>query len=211
MTGFTIPDYVNATFPEQAAPDSVDFDALVAAFNAAGVVSGLAVTTSSLMTLAVSAGSAWFPTSTASYAGGTVTIGTANGSNPRIDLVTLSSAGSAVVTAGTAAAHPVFPLIPANSALLAAVWVDTAVTTIVSGAIIDKRIIGVKPVPAGGTGAGTFTNHGIIVGQGSNTFVALPAGTGGQVLTSGGASADPTWAGAAESVVGLILARQFFT
>lgn len=152
---FTIPDYANATFPEQAAPDSVDFDALTQGFGVAGVVSGCAVTPSSLMTLAVAAGSLWFAGGTAAvaYAGGTVTIGAADATNPRIDIVTISSAGSAVVTAGTAAAHPVSPTIPANAAIIAAVWVPATATTISAGSIIDKRVNGTRPISGGGTGA----------------------------------------------------------
>lgn len=167
---FTIPDYANATYPEQSGPDAVDFDALAAGFATAGVVSGCAVTPSALMVLAVSAGSAWFSAGTAAvaYAGGTVTIGTADATNPRIDLVTISNAGAAAVTAGTAAAHPVFPAIPANTALCAAVWVPATATTISSGSIIDKRLVGVRPVAAGGTGASTAA--AALANLGATTF-----------------------------------------
>lgn len=39
----------------------------------------------------------------------------------------------------------------------------------------------------------TYTAHGVLIGEGSSSIVATAAGTAGQVLTSGGASADPTW------------------
>jgi hypothetical protein len=48
-------------------------------------------------------------------------------------------------------------------------------------------------VPKGGTGAATLTNHGVLLGQGTSAVAATGAGTSGQVLTSNGASADPTF------------------
>lgn len=39
----------------------------------------------------------------------------------------------------------------------------------------------------------TYTAHGVLIGEGTSSIVATAAGTAGQVLTSGGASADPTW------------------
>ena len=46
---------------------------------------------------------------------------------------------------------------------------------------------------AGPPNVTTLTNHGVVLGQGTSAVVATTAGTAGQVLTSGGASADPTW------------------
>lgn len=48
-------------------------------------------------------------------------------------------------------------------------------------------------VPKGGTGATTLTNHGVVLGQGASAVAVTAAGTAGQVLTSNGASADPTF------------------
>jgi hypothetical protein len=39
----------------------------------------------------------------------------------------------------------------------------------------------------------TYTAHGVLIGEGTGSIVATSAGTAGQVLTSSGASADPTW------------------
>jgi len=39
----------------------------------------------------------------------------------------------------------------------------------------------------------TYTAHGVLIGEGTGSIVATSAGTAGQLLTSGGASADPTW------------------
>jgi len=48
-------------------------------------------------------------------------------------------------------------------------------------------------VANGGTGAQTLTNHGLLLGQATGAVSATAAGSAGQLITSGGASADPTW------------------
>lgn len=48
-------------------------------------------------------------------------------------------------------------------------------------------------VPNGGTGRATLTNHGVLVGAATSAITQLSAGTAGQVLQSGGASADPAY------------------
>lgn len=48
-------------------------------------------------------------------------------------------------------------------------------------------------VAHGGTGLTTITNHGVLIGQAASNVAATSAGTAGQVLTSNGASADPTF------------------
>lgn len=48
-------------------------------------------------------------------------------------------------------------------------------------------------VPGGGTGLATATAHGVLLGEGAAAFGFTGAGTAGQVLTSNGASADPTF------------------
>jgi hypothetical protein len=49
---------------------------------------------------------------------------------------------------------------------------------------------GVLPPSAGGSGASSFTAHGVLVGEGSNPVVAVPPGTTGQFL-AGVTGADP--------------------
>lgn len=51
----------------------------------------------------------------------------------------------------------------------------------------------VLAVTEGGTGAGTFTDAGVIIGNGSGVLQATGAGTAGQVLTSNGTGVDPTF------------------
>lgn len=48
-------------------------------------------------------------------------------------------------------------------------------------------------VAGGGTGRTSLTNHGVLIGQGTSAINQTAAGSAGQVLQSGGASADPTY------------------
>lgn len=139
---FTIPNEADAAFAAQAAPDKVDVDILVAGHEGTGVVSGCAVTAQGTpdMTLAVAAGTVSVAGVTAAVTAGNVTITTAHATNPRFDLVVVSSAGVKSVTAGLAAASPVFPAIPANSVVLAAVYVPANDTAIGPTQITDKRV-----------------------------------------------------------------------
>lgn len=58
-------------------------------------------------------------------------------------------------------------------------------------------------VPHGGTGVATLTNHGVVIGQGVLPAHVTSAGTAGQVLTSNGASLDPTFQAAGGGGAGL--------
>lgn len=51
----------------------------------------------------------------------------------------------------------------------------------------------VLDVPNGGTGDTTLTNHGILIGRGTSAIAASTAGTAGQIMTSNGASSDPSF------------------
>jgi hypothetical protein len=63
-------------------------------------------------------------------------------------------------------------------------WAQIALATGVSGQL---------PVGNGGTGASTLTIHGLLIGNTTSAINAMAAGTAGQLVTSGGASADPAW------------------
>lgn len=63
-------------------------------------------------------------------------------------------------------------------------WAQIALATGVSGQL---------PVGSGGTGASTLTIHGLLIGNTTSAINAMAAGTAGQIVTSGGASADPAW------------------
>ena len=57
----------------------------------------------------------------------------------------------------------------------------------------SNSITGTLAVANGGTGATTFTNRGLLVGQGGSAVAALAAGTAGQFLISGGGGANPSY------------------
>jgi len=50
-------------------------------------------------------------------------------------------------------------------------------------------------VANGGTGQATLTAHGLLIGNGTGAIANTGAGTAGQLMVSGGASADPAWSG----------------
>jgi len=94
----------------------------------------------------------------------TLTVSTANPSNPRIDIVvvTVNDAyytGSLnnvtfQVIAGTPASSPVAPSTPANSLLLATIAVGAGVTSIVTANITDNRVRATSPI-------GVSTNYAV--------------------------------------------------
>ena len=120
-----------------------DIDALVMGINGNGVVSGCDVTAqgSPDMTVAVAAGVVRVNSTIATVAAGNVTVTAADATNPRIDLIVSNSSGTKACTAGTAAASPKAPAIPANSVLLAMVYVPATDTALATNQITDKRCI----------------------------------------------------------------------
>lgn len=138
---FTIPNDADAFHTHQAGPDSVDFAILAAAMKGDGVLTGLAVTAQGTpdMTVAVAAG--WIAVGgvLAQASAGNVNISAADATNPRFDLISVDNTGGKNVTAGTPAATPVFPAIPADSVVIAVVYVPANDTDIESDHIVDKR------------------------------------------------------------------------
>lgn len=120
-----------------------DIDALVAALAGTGVVSGCAVTAQGTpdMTVAVAAGVIRVNSLLPAVAAGNVTVTAADATNPRIDLIVANDSGTKACTAGTAAASPKAPAVPANSVLLAMVYVPAADTTMATNQITDKRCV----------------------------------------------------------------------
>lgn len=70
----------------------------------------------------------------------TLTVSTADATNPRIDVVSVDSDGVVSITAGTPASSPSAPSISATSLALANVAVGAAVTSIVTANITDRRV-----------------------------------------------------------------------
>ncbi len=135
----------DATFSDQAEPDPLDAQIFLLGFQQTGVVSGCVVTQSSgaEMEVDVAAGEVLIAgASTTVSAQPDRTIATADGTNPRFDLVTINSSGTVVVTTGTPAVQPVSPDMPdATSVPLAYVYVPASDTTITDNQIHDKRVL----------------------------------------------------------------------
>lgn len=140
----TIPNEATATYGDQAEPDSVDFDILVAGISRSGVINGCAVSqrgAGANMSVDVAAGMVAVAGIAASVTAVNKTIGAADATNPRFDLITVNASGTVAVTAGTAAANAVFPAIPATSVVLAAVYIPANATSVVTAQIVDKRVL----------------------------------------------------------------------
>ena len=163
---FTIPNHADAFSAFQAEPDSVDFDILAAGYSGSGVISGCAVTAqgSPNMTVAVAAGIVSVAGVRAAVTGANATIGSADDTNPRIDLITINSSGAIATTAGTAASVPALPSIPSVSIVIALIFVPASDTAIATNQIIDKRVF----LSASG---GVLDN--IIMGIGSDSDAAI--------------------------------------
>jgi hypothetical protein len=182
MTLLTPPNWLQAgSYPAQY--DRINQQALYATTGIIGSTS-LAVTANSPagMSVRVAAGWAAIIGTTTTDMGvyslyndalTTLTITTANPTNPRIDLVCAtvrdafySGAFNDVifqVIAGTPAGSPVAPALPANSISLATVAVGAAVTQINSGNITDTRVAVTTNLPVGditGVTAGTGLSGG---------------------------------------------------
>lgn len=112
----------------------------------------------------------------------TLSVTTANPTNPRIDLVCMtvrdayySGADNDVilqVIAGTPAGSPVAPSLPANSISLATIAVGAAVTQINSGNITDTRVLVTTNIPETGDISSVTAGAGL-TGGGSSGAVTL--------------------------------------
>ena len=141
---------VDPTFQASGALTTLDADNLIGAIEtsqmltkpAEGVLLGCAVTAqgSPDMTVAVAAGEINVAGVWAAVTAGNVTITAADATNPRLDLVVVNASGTKSATAGTPAASPVFPAVPASSLVLATVSVPANDTTIGASQITDTRL-----------------------------------------------------------------------
>jgi hypothetical protein len=117
---------------------------------------GLIVSAASGMSVTVQPGSFVVPVTVNPVAGGyvstlatqaTLTVATADPSNPRIDIVaayvddtgTSASSGAVEIITGTAAPSPSAPAAPANSIILAQISVPAAAASVSQGMITDMR------------------------------------------------------------------------
>jgi hypothetical protein len=96
--------------------------------------------------------------------------------------------GGNVSAAGTLTLHGV--VLGAGTSAVSVTAVGTNGIPLIGQTGADP-IYGTAVVAGGGTGAATLTAHGLLVGEGTGAIAALAAGTAGQLVASGGASADP--------------------
>lgn len=144
MTQPFLPNEADAFNANQAEPDSVDFEILLLGYQGTGVESGCAVSESSpaAQTVDVASGVALLAGSRIVIsAQADQAVSSANVTNPRIDLITLNSSGTVVVTPGTAAAQPVAPAIPASSIPLVFLYVPANDDEHADNQINDKRVL----------------------------------------------------------------------
>lgn len=145
-----IPNYADAGYSAQAEVDSVDFEIVLDGIEGYGVLSGCAVSAKSPETtaVAVASGSVKLGSSTVTVTAQDVSVPTGDATYPRFDLIYVDASGPAR-RAGTPSASPVFPSIPATSAILAAVYVPAGDSAVGTNQITDKRVT----VPATATTA----------------------------------------------------------
>ncbi len=139
------------TFDGQSVQDATDLFATNAVTQRTGVVTGLQVSNLTGMTASVASGTYAYNGTFYQYSGGSVTV-TAASSSDRRDIVSISTSGSVVVTAGNPCGTPgwtrsastfppIKPSIPANAVLLGEIYVANTTASVTAGNIIDKTPI----------------------------------------------------------------------
>lgn len=139
--GWTVPDRGTAPADAQSILFQTYLDVLSAGLSGDGYVQdGCAVTGNGDLQPSVAAGSVVASGVTYQVPGARATVGAADPTNARFDLVAVSSSGI-VVRAGTAAAAPKPPALLAGDVVLAVVYVAPGATAITSSQCVDMRIL----------------------------------------------------------------------
>lgn len=177
-------------------------EVILAALTGDCVLSGCAVTAQGVpnMTAAVAKGAVLTNGVLKAIAAANVTIGAADATNPRFDLVVIDSTGAKAVRAGTAAATPKPPVRNTNDVVIAVVYVPATDTAVDTAQIVDLRVMRTQgPITiAKQTTAVTFNTS---LAQQTYFSVTLPSGLflagkslhvrcGGSYLANSGA---PIW------------------
>lgn len=107
--------------------------------------------------------------------------------------------GTAVVAGGGTGSTsfttygPVVAAATSTGALTSVAPSSTSGVPLISQGSSANPAFGTAVVAGGGTGRTSLTNHGVLVGASTSAITQLAAGSAGQVLQSGGASADPSY------------------
>ena len=177
---FTIPDQAEGDNDLQSILFQEDLDILVAGISSIDcVLSGLVVTGGASMTPAVAKGSVLANRVMFAVAAANATITTADATNPRLDLIVITSAGAIAVRAGTPAGNPKPPNRTANDVVIAMVYVPANDTTIETTKIIDKRVFPPSPTMIYKTTTAETTNStaaAIDILNKTNSGVVIPNG-----------------------------------
>jgi hypothetical protein len=109
-----------------------------------------------------------------------------------VTCTTSNSVSNGLTGVATLTNHAV--LLGAGTSAINSVGPDSAVgrPLLSQGSSADPSF-GTLTVPYGGTGDGAFTLHGVVIGENTSALNATSAGTAGQVLTSNGSGADPSF------------------
>lgn len=178
--GWTSPDKGTADHNHQSCVFKEDWEVLVAGISGVDcVLSGLAVTGGSDMTPAVAKGAVLTNRVLKAVAAADVTIGAADSTHPRFDLIVVDSSGALAVRAGTAAANPKPPARSANDVVIAIVYVAAGVTTIPTTRIVDRRVTPCFPICVYRTVTAETTNNttgAVHILDKANSGVVIPNG-----------------------------------
>jgi hypothetical protein len=101
------------------------------------------------------------------------------------NLAPISSSTSGFVLTSNGTATPSFQAIPAAGVTSIAGTTNQIAASASTGAVTLSLVGPYTPA--------TYTAHGVLIGEGTGSIVALAAGSSGQVLQSGGASANPAY------------------
>jgi hypothetical protein len=132
--GFLIPNAADVTNPRMAEPDRVDFNTVAHALW--GVVEGCEVTVAGT-TASTSGGTLLVNGQLVTLQPGTTNLGVSSAQD-RFVLVASDAGGILTTIPGTAAVDPVFPDVPLDRTVLAAVFCPTSATNLADN-VIDKR------------------------------------------------------------------------
>lgn len=176
---FAIPNVgdVPSAYAWLARPDARDIEILQLGLDRVGVVGGCVVSSTGTgnHSVSVAFGEIEVRGVRATVNATTVQVGAGHATLPRRDLVVASAAGTVSVVAGTAAATPVKPAIPANSVALAEVMVPAAealTVTLVAAQIVSKRAI-LSRVSVNSPTKVDVTNRGLTGNDLDNNTTAL--------------------------------------